>query len=156
MTFMYQNHNKLLLCYFLHFDPFAWALKMKHMVLFICLFVFPFFHFLFLIRYFLHLHFQCYPKSPLYPPPTPLSTHSHFLALAFPCTEADKVCTNGPLFPRMAHQAIFCYICSQRHELWGGTRQFILLFHLQGCRSLQLLGYFLQLLHWGPCDPSNS
>jgi hypothetical protein len=23
----------------------------------------------FLIRYFLHLHFKCYPKSPLYPPP---------------------------------------------------------------------------------------
>ena len=30
-------------------------------------------------------------------------THSHFLALAFPCTEAYKVCTtNGPLFPLMA------------------------------------------------------
>jgi hypothetical protein len=24
----------------------------------------------FFIRYFLHLHFKCYPKSPLYPPPT--------------------------------------------------------------------------------------
>jgi hypothetical protein len=24
---------------------------------------------IFLIRYFLHLHFQCYPKSPPYPPP---------------------------------------------------------------------------------------
>jgi hypothetical protein len=56
------------------------------------------------IRYFPHLHFQCYPKSPPYPPPpTPLPTHSHFLALAFPCTEAYKVCmTNGPLFPVMA------------------------------------------------------
>ena len=30
-------------------------------------------------------------------------THSHFLALTFPCTEAYKVCkTNGPLFPLMA------------------------------------------------------
>jgi hypothetical protein len=38
----------------------------------------------FLITYFLQLHFQCYPKS--LPPPTPLPTHSHFLALAFPCT----------------------------------------------------------------------
>ena len=28
----------------------------------------PFFSFF--IRYFLHLHFKCYPKSPLYPPPT--------------------------------------------------------------------------------------
>jgi hypothetical protein len=40
------------------------------------------------IRYFPHLHFQCYPKSPPYPPPTPLLTHSHFLALAFPYTWA--------------------------------------------------------------------
>ena len=29
-------------------------------------------------------------------------THSYFLALAFPCTEAYKVCmTNGPLFSLM-------------------------------------------------------
>jgi hypothetical protein len=58
----------------------------------------------FLIRYFLHLHFQCYPRSPPYPPlPTPLPTHSHFLALAFPCTEAYRVCkTRGPLFAVMA------------------------------------------------------
>jgi hypothetical protein len=35
--------------------------------------------------------------------PNPLPTHSHFLALAFPCTEAYKVCrTNGPLFPLIA------------------------------------------------------
>jgi hypothetical protein len=61
-----------------------------------------FFFFFFLIRCFPHLHFQCYPKSPPYPP-TPLPTHSHFLALAFPCTGAYKVCmSNGPLFPVMA------------------------------------------------------
>jgi hypothetical protein len=56
------------------------------------------------IRYLAHLHFQCYPKSPPYPPtPTPLPTHSPFLALAFPCTGAYKVCmSNGPLFPVMA------------------------------------------------------
>jgi hypothetical protein len=55
---------------------------------------------IFFTRYLFHLHFQYYPKSPpLAPPPT----HSHFLALAFPCTEAYKVCmTNGPLFPVMA------------------------------------------------------
>jgi hypothetical protein len=35
-------------------------------------------------------------------PPTPLPTHSHFLALVFPYTEAYKVCkTKGPLFPMM-------------------------------------------------------
>jgi hypothetical protein len=60
---------------------------------------FPFF-----IRYLTHLHFQCYTKSPPYPPtPTPLPTHSPFLALVFPCTGAYKVCkSNGPLFPVMA------------------------------------------------------
>jgi hypothetical protein len=53
------------------------------------------------IRYLAHLHFQCYTKSPPYP--TPLPTHSPFLALAFPCTGAYKVCvSNGPLFPVMA------------------------------------------------------
>jgi hypothetical protein len=58
----------------------------------------------FFIRYLFHLHFQCYPKSPPHPPPpTPPPTYSHFLVLAFPCTEAYKVCTtNGPLFPMMA------------------------------------------------------
>jgi hypothetical protein len=62
-------------------------------------FFFPFF-----IRYLTHLHFQCYTKSPPYPPtPTPLPTHSPFLALVFPCTGAYKVCkSNGPLFPVMA------------------------------------------------------
>jgi hypothetical protein len=63
-------------------------------------------HFLkiFFIRYFPHLHFQCYPKSPPHASPTPLPTHSHFLALTFPCTEAYKVCmNNGPLFPMMAN-----------------------------------------------------
>jgi hypothetical protein len=59
---------------------------------------FPFF-----IRYLAHLHFQCYTKSPPYPP-TPLPTHSPFLALAFPCTGAYKVCkSNGPLFQVMAY-----------------------------------------------------
>jgi hypothetical protein len=63
-----------------------------------------FFFFPFFIRYLAHLHFQCYTKSPPYPPtPTPLPAHSPFLALAFPCTGAYKVCvSNGPLFPVMA------------------------------------------------------
>jgi hypothetical protein len=54
--------------------------------------------------YFPQLHLECYPKSPPYPPPpTSLPTHSHFLALAFPCTGAYKVCvSSGPLFPVMA------------------------------------------------------
>jgi hypothetical protein len=59
-----------------------------------------FFFFPFFIRYLAHLHFQCYTKSPPYPPtPTPPPTHSPFLALVFPCTGAYKVCkSNGPLF----------------------------------------------------------
>jgi hypothetical protein len=58
-----------------------------------------YFNFFFFITYFPQLHFQCYPKSPPLPyPPIPI-----FLALAFPCTGAYKVClTNGPLFPVMA------------------------------------------------------
>jgi hypothetical protein len=44
------------------------------------------------------------PKVPHNLPPTPLPTHSHFLALAFPCTGAYKVCkSNGPRFPLMAN-----------------------------------------------------
>jgi hypothetical protein len=67
---------------------YLWGMSLRH-------FLFSFFFFL--IRYFPHLHFQCYPKSPPYPPP------SHFLALGFPCTGAYKVCkSNGPLFPVMA------------------------------------------------------
>ena len=35
--------------------------------------------------------------------PASLPTHCNFLALAFLCTEAYKVCkTKGPLFPMMA------------------------------------------------------
>jgi hypothetical protein len=68
--------------------------------LFACFLFFKFF----LISYFLHLHFQCYPKSPTCPRPTPLPIHSHFLALVFPCTGAYKACkTSGPLFPMMAN-----------------------------------------------------
>jgi hypothetical protein len=76
--------------------------------------VFSFFSFSIFIRYLAHLHFQCYTKSPPYPPnPLPLPTHSPFLALVFPCTGAYKVCvSNGPLFKVMADEAIFWYICS--------------------------------------------
>jgi hypothetical protein len=54
---------------------------------------------MFFITHFPQLHFQCYPKSPPYPPPpTPLLNDSHFLALVFPCTGAYKLClSNGPL-----------------------------------------------------------
>jgi hypothetical protein len=58
----------------------------------------------FKIRHFLHLHFQCYDKSPPYPPPHSPTYPLPLLVLVFPCTEAYKVCkTNGPLFPLMAN-----------------------------------------------------
>jgi hypothetical protein len=44
-----------------------------------------FFFFKFFIRYFLHLHFKCYPESPLYPPPALL----HFLSV---CAGMLSVC----------------------------------------------------------------
>jgi hypothetical protein len=83
--------------------PYSWWQKIRHIseaadISHLHLF-FPFF-----IRYLAHLHFQCYTKSPPYPPtPTPLPTHSPFLVLVFPCTGAYKFCvSNGPLFPVMA------------------------------------------------------
>jgi hypothetical protein len=77
-----------------------WLLKRKNIFIYFCPCILPFFpNFL---LYFFHLHFKCYPKSPLCPPPNPASlpTHSHFLALAFPCSGAYKVCrTKRPLLP---------------------------------------------------------
>ena len=57
----------------------------------------------------------------------------------------------GPLLPMMANQAILCYICSQRHELWGCWLVHIVVPPI----GLQLIGFFLQLHRWGPCVPSN-
>ncbi|EDL01020.1 mCG146988 [Mus musculus] len=59
--------------------------------------------FFFFIRYFT---FQMLSRKFPIPSsqPAPRSTHSHFLALAFPCTGAYKVCnTKGPLFPVMVN-----------------------------------------------------
>ena len=68
--------------------------------LFVCLFIFTLK--IFLLGIFLIYISNAIPKVPYILPP-PLPTHSHFLALAFPCTGAYKVCTtNGPLFPVMA------------------------------------------------------
>ena len=70
---------------------------------------FPSYTFLSFFKYFLLGIFLIYisnaiPEVPDTLLPTPLLTHSHFLALAFPCTGAYKVCvSNGPLFPVMAY-----------------------------------------------------
>jgi hypothetical protein len=66
---------------------------------------FFFFKFFLLGIFFIYIS-NAIPKVPytLSPRPAPLPTHSHFLALAFPCTGAYKVCrTKGPLFPMMAN-----------------------------------------------------
>jgi hypothetical protein len=58
---------------------------------------------IFLLGIFLIYISNAIPKVPHILPHIPLPTHYHFLALAFPCTGAYKVCkSNGPLFPEMA------------------------------------------------------
>jgi hypothetical protein len=47
------------------------------------------------------------------PHPTPLPTHSHFLALAFPVLGHIKFARPRSLSSHL------CYICSWRYELWG-------------------------------------
>jgi hypothetical protein len=69
---------------------------------------FLFFFFLFPIFYevFSSFTFQMLSQKSHIPSPhpSPLPTHSHFLALLFPCTRAYKVCkTKGPLFPVMVN-----------------------------------------------------
>jgi hypothetical protein len=60
---------------------------------------FPFFK----LGIFLVYIFNAIPKVPHTHPLNPLPTHSPFLALAFPCTRAYKVCkSSGPLFAVMA------------------------------------------------------
>jgi hypothetical protein len=59
--------------------------------------------FFFKLGIFLVYIFNAIPKVPHTHLPNPLPTHSPFLALAFPCTGAYKVCkSNGPLFAVMA------------------------------------------------------
>jgi hypothetical protein len=63
----------------------------------------PAFFYVFLLDIFFIYISNAIPKVPYTLPPAPLLTHSNFLALAFPCSGAYKVCnTKGPLFPVMA------------------------------------------------------
>jgi hypothetical protein len=55
------------------------------------------------IMYFPQLHFQCYPKSPPYPPPNSPTHPFPLFGPGVPLYWAYKVCvSNGPLFPVMA------------------------------------------------------
>jgi hypothetical protein len=77
-----------------------------------------FFFFCLFIRYFPHLHFKCYPQSPLYPAPQP--THSHFMALAFLCTGAydlRKTRASPPIDGQLGHPLLHRQLETQ---LWGG------------------------------------
>jgi hypothetical protein len=77
--------------------------QQKHIYCFLFVVVFFFFK-KFLLDIFLIYISNVIPKVPHTLPHTPLPNHSQFLALAFPCTEAYKVCmTNGPLFPLMTN-----------------------------------------------------
>jgi hypothetical protein len=72
------------------------------------IFLFLFFinHFLIKLGIFFIYISNAIPKVPHTLPPTPLPTHSRFLALVFPCTEAYEDCkTNGTLLPLMAYSA---------------------------------------------------
>jgi hypothetical protein len=58
-------------CYLLYFS--CSFVVVVVVVLFVCRFIYLFLTIF--IRYFLHLQFKCYPKSPLYPPQSCSSTH---------------------------------------------------------------------------------
>jgi hypothetical protein len=61
-----------------------------------------FFFYLFFIRYFLHLHFQCYPKSPPYPLPHSPTHPLPLLGPGVPWTEADISEVRTVLLVRLA------------------------------------------------------
>ena len=103
----------------------------------------------FFIRYFLHLHFKCYPKSPLYTPPapfanppTPASWPWHIAVLGHIIFTRPRVSppTDGLLGHHLLHMQL-------ETRALGVTDQFIFLFLLQGCRPLQLLSteYLLRI-----------
>ena len=95
-------------------------------------------------------------KSPIPSPallanqPTPTSWSWHFPVLGHIIFRRPRA--SPPNEGKLVH--LLLYMQLETHAL-GGTGQFILLLLLQGCQPLQLLGYFLQLLYWGPCVPSN-
>jgi hypothetical protein len=91
-----KSSQYLTLFHFLKNLKITWVSISRWIDLFYLIFLLPIFH---------NYISNAIPKVPhtLSSPPTPLPTHSHFLALEFPCTGAYKGClSNGPLFPVMA------------------------------------------------------
>ena len=76
----------------------------------------------FLLGIFLVYIFNAIPKVPHTHIPNPLPTHSPFLALAFPCTGAYKVCkSNGPLLgsdDRLGHLLIHMQLKTRAPGYW--------------------------------------
>ena len=134
----------------------------KFAVFFVCLF-------LFFNQMFSLFTFQMLPHFLVSPPKTPSLSlpHAHqpLNPLPYPGIPLHwgikPSQDQRPLFSLMSDKAIFCYTCGWSHGSLhayslvgglfpgstGGTGQFILLFLLWGYKPLQLLGYFLQLLH---------
>ena len=103
------------------------------------------------------------PKIPylLPPPPAPKPSHSHSQSWHSPILGHRTFTGPRASPPLMTNQAILIYIYRQSHmsqnvfsligglvpRSSGGTDQFIWMFFLWGFQPLQLLVYFLQLLH---------
>jgi hypothetical protein len=120
------------------------------------------------IRYFIYLHFKCYPFSRLPPPaapirtpPPPASMRVCHDPLTHPASDTsiplhwgiEPSQDQGSLFPSMPYKAILCYIYGWRHgslyvySLAGVLASrisgwLILFFFLWGCKPLQLLQSF--------------
>lgn len=117
------------------------------------------------------------PSSPVPPPPDSMRilplppTHSHLTTLAFiPLYWGNEPSQDQELLLLlMPDKAILCYICDWSYgslhvfslvggldpEHSGGSVWLILLFFLWGWNPLQLLQFFLYLLHFGPCAQSD-
>ena len=86
----------------------------------------------FFIRYFLHLHFKCYPECPLYPPPsmvhkipTPVSCPWHSLVLRHMIF--TRLRSSSPINGLKGHPLLHIQLETQ---VLGSTEYFIFLFLL--------------------------
>jgi hypothetical protein len=125
--------------------------------------------FVFLIRYFLYLHFKCYPPQDhphlLTNPPTPASWPWHspilgprtFIGPRASPPVCMYVCSNPLLHMQLETRVPPCVFfgwCFNPRELWGYwlVHTVVLPMDLQTPSAPWVLSL---LLHWGPCAPSN-
>ena len=102
LVFVPPESNVLIVSYILGIPSFWANIHLSVSTYHVCSFFFPLFFPFFKLGIFLIYIFNVIPKVPHTQPPNPLPTHCPFLALAFPCTGAYKVCkSNGPLFAVM-------------------------------------------------------